>query len=299
MEKKEKKKKKKQKMKQEKNTSAPLRSVATFQTHSYGKNCIQLGLHLPYVMINTEQTGNGLVSGGTPAPALAPHDKQLLVSAPKKTALRDVQNENMATHKQQDLLPLGGKSSGDTIKAYSGMNENVMNARRRFELELGRGRLQNNVDKISDYSEPKNLIPLRQETNVTAVKALPSGGPSSVPSSFGKQSSNNNNSSAVGKVSSIDLKSNGDQIRTDRFIRLQKFLKQCDEANQREYTQMLLRLSPSDLSKHAVELEKRAIQLTVEEGSEMRRMKTLNILGKSSPTNNLMKPTQLLQSNKR
>ncbi|KAI3459957.1 hypothetical protein Pfo_016620 [Paulownia fortunei] len=289
-------------------------------------------------MINTERNGNAVGGGVTATPA---HDKQLPGSL-KKTALRDVQNENVGSiHKQQESLLPGGRSSGDTIKvcgtkrltperpsssqglpslAYNGTNENVMNARRRFELELGRGRLQNNVEKISDYSESKNIGQLRQEiaqkmtqmrdsnlhhvpvatsNNLTATMPF-SSSVSSIPSSFGKHSS----STAAAKVSSeiprtVDSKSISDQLRTERFIRLQKFLKQCDEANQREYTQMLLHLSPSELSKHAVELEKRAIQLTIEEGNEMQRMKALNILGKSSPMNNLLQSTQLLQSNKR
>ncbi|KAK4434122.1 hypothetical protein Salat_0574900 [Sesamum alatum] len=288
-------------------------------------------------MINTERNVNGVGSGGT----AAAHDKQL-AGVLKKTALRDVQNENVGSiHKQQESLLPGGRSSGDTIKvcgtkrltperpsssqglsslAYNGTNENVMNARRRFELELGRGRLQNNVEKISDYSESKNIgllrqdiaqkitqprdsnlhhIPVATSNNLTATMAFPSNG-LSVPSSFGKHS----NSTPAAKVypelpRTVDSKTTSDQLRTERFIRLQKFLKQCDEANQREYTQVLLHLSPAELSKHAVELEKRAIQLTIEEGNEMQRMKTLNILAKSSQTNDLPPSTQIMQSNKR
>lgn len=227
-------------------------------------------------MINTERNGNGMAGGGTATPA---HDKQLPGSL-KKTALRDVQNENVGSiHKQQESLLPGGKSCGDTIKvcgnkrltperplssqglpylAYNGTNENVMNARRRFELELGRGRLQNNIEKISDYSESKNVGQLLQDltqkqmrdsnlhhgsvatsNNLTAIMAFSSSGPS-IPSSFGKHS----HSTSVAKISpelphTVDSKSTSDLLRTEteRFIGLQKFLKQCDEANQREYTQ--------------------------------------------------------------
>lgn len=290
-------------------------------------------------MINTERNANGMTGGGTATPA---HDKQLPASV-KKTALRDVQNENVGSiHKQQEnLVPAGGKSCGDTVKvcgnkrltperpsssqglpysAYNGTNENVMNARRRFELELGMGRLQNNVEKkISSYSETKNVVgqlrqditqkpmkdgnlhqgPVATPNNLKAIMAFSSSGPS-VPNSLGKH----NHSTPVAKVSqelprTIDFKSTNDLLRTEteRFIRLQKFLKQCDEANQRDYTQTLMHLSPSDLSKHAVELEKRAIQLTIEEGNEMQRMKALNIFIKPSPGSNLS--SQLLQASKR
>ncbi|KAL3643178.1 hypothetical protein CASFOL_013993 [Castilleja foliolosa] len=40
-------------------------------------------------------------------------------------------------------------------------------------------------------------------------------------------------------------------MRAERVALLQNFLKQCDEANQREYSKRFLHLSPLDLSKHA------------------------------------------------
>ncbi|KAG6422938.1 hypothetical protein SASPL_113321 [Salvia splendens] len=290
-------------------------------------------------MINSERNANVKAGSGIPTPA---HDKQLPGSV-KKTALRDLQNENVGSiHKQQEnLLPGGGKSCGDRVKvcgnkrltterpsssqglpysAYSGTNENVMNARRRFELELGVGRLHNSVEKkITSYSEAKNAAgqlrhdvthkpmkngnlhqgPVVTPNNLKAIMAFSSSGPS-VPNSLGKH----RNSTPVAKVSqelphTIDLKTTNDLLRieTERFIHLQKFLKQCDEARHRDYTQTLMHLPPSELSKHAVELEKRAIQLTIEEGNEMQRMKALNIFIKPSPGDTLT--GQLLQGNKR
>lgn len=291
-------------------------------------------------MINTEHNATGMVGGGTATPA---HDRQLPGSV-KKTALRDVQNENVGSiHKQQEnLVTAGGKSCGDTVKvcgnkrltperpsssqglpysSYNGTNENIINVRKRFEQELGSRRSQNNVEKkISSYSEAKNVVgqmrqdiiqkpmkdgslhqgPVVAPNNLKAVMAFASSGPS-VPNSLGKH----NHSTPVAKVSqelphAIDIKSTHHDLHvkeTVRFVRLQNFLKQCDEANQRDYTQTLMHLSPSELSKHAVELEKRAIQLTIEEGNEMQRMKALNIFIKPSPGMNLS--SQLLQASKR
>ncbi|MQM04770.1 hypothetical protein Taro_037574 [Colocasia esculenta] len=62
----------------------------------------------------------------------------------------------------------------------------------------------------------------------------------------------------------------------ERFLRLQIFLNSCDQSSQDEYIQI-------GRSKHAVELEKRAIHLLLEEGKELHRMKLLNVLGKVSP----------------
>ncbi|CAL9115376.1 unnamed protein product [Musa textilis] len=69
----------------------------------------------------------------------------------------------------------------------------------------------------------------------------------------------------------------------DRFLRLQMFLKACDQSYQEDYIQMLRSLSAIGRSRHAVELEKRAIHLLLEEGKELQRMKALNVLGKSQP----------------
>lgn len=68
----------------------------------------------------------------------------------------------------------------------------------------------------------------------------------------------------------------------ERFLQLQILLKKLDEADQEDYLQMLRSLSSVDLSKLAVELEKRAIQLSLEEAKEVQRVGVLNILGKST-----------------
>ncbi|KAL3619803.1 hypothetical protein CASFOL_034715 [Castilleja foliolosa] len=251
-------------------------------------------------MINTESTVNVAASPATGNPA---PDKQI----PKKTALRDVQNENVGPiPKPQDIL-LSGVPNGDAIKvcgtkrltperpssshvltslAHNGANENVMNARRRFELELGRGRLYSNVEKNSEILELRNVGIAQKATTAHHVT--------------GKHV----NSVPTAKVAqevprAVESKVNGDHLREERFARLQNFLKHCDETKQKEYSKRLLHLSPLDLSKHAVELEKRAIQLTIEEGNEMQRMKALNILAKPATTNNLVQSTQLFQSSKR
>lgn len=54
------------------------------------------------------------------------------------------------------------------------------------------------------------------------------------------------------------------------------------ESNQDAYIQALRSFTSVELSRHAFELEKRAIQLSLEEGKEMQRVKVLNVLGKAS-----------------
>ncbi|KAM7529514.1 hypothetical protein LguiB_032924 [Lonicera macranthoides] len=71
-----------------------------------------------------------------------------------------------------------------------------------------------------------------------------------------------------------------EQHWSERFIRLQNYLKHCDNSNQEAYVQKVRSFTVEERSKHAVELEKRAINLLLEEGRELERMKVLNVLGK-------------------
>ncbi|XP_058785744.1 uncharacterized protein LOC131660516 [Vicia villosa] len=67
----------------------------------------------------------------------------------------------------------------------------------------------------------------------------------------------------------------------ERYQQLQLFLRKLDQSDQADYIQMLQSLSSVELSRHAVELEKRSIQLSLEEAKELQRVAALNVLGKS------------------
>lgn len=158
---------------------------------------------------------------------------------------------------QRLALECPSTSRGLPSLAYAATNENVVNGCRRFELELGRGRLQSNVVKNSDYAEPVNLISQLhqevaqkifqiQENNPHPVLGAISSNLNATVSSNGSplvHSSLDNYSigTAVVQVDSVPpyivgSKSIKDLLRTECFIRLQNFLKQCDD-DQREYSQ--------------------------------------------------------------
>ncbi|KAL6592834.1 hypothetical protein ACP70R_049286 [Stipagrostis hirtigluma subsp. patula] len=80
-----------------------------------------------------------------------------------------------------------------------------------------------------------------------------------------------------------DIQQASIQYWNERFNRLQTYLENCDRSNQETYLRKLRSLSAAGRSMHAIELEKRAIHLLVEEGKELQRMKALNVLGKVSP----------------
>ncbi|CAI8611498.1 unnamed protein product [Vicia faba] len=74
----------------------------------------------------------------------------------------------------------------------------------------------------------------------------------------------------------------------ERYQHLLAFLRILDQSDQADYIQMLQSLSSVELSRHAVELEKRSIQLSLEEAKELQRVAALNVLGKS--VNNFKAP---------
>ncbi|KAF8700636.1 hypothetical protein HU200_033981 [Digitaria exilis] len=82
------------------------------------------------------------------------------------------------------------------------------------------------------------------------------------------------------------------QDQSGRFLRLQAFLRDNEQSGQEEYICMLRSLSSLGRSKHAIELEKRAANLLIEEGKELQKMKVLNVLGKLSPTDAPRFPAQ-------
>lgn len=206
----------------------------------------------------------------------------------------------------------------------NGANDHLVYARRRFESELGKRRILDQPNKNADnlhstqFCQNMQQIPQQQtqmkDRNAYCAPAFApiplaslvtfAFGEPSVPLSMGKPSNElldveSNYLKVTSEVPhSVHSKETDDQQRKERFLRLQKVLKQCDEFDQNDYIQMLRSFSPSELSRHAIELEKRAIQLTVEEGKEIQRMKELNILGKSVPKNNPSPITQQVPAKK-
>ncbi|KAL6522489.1 hypothetical protein OROMI_031447 [Orobanche minor] len=71
----------------------------------------------------------------------------------------------------------------------------------------------------------------------------------------------------------------------ERYCRLQSLLKMLDQSGKHEYVQMLRSLSSIELSRHAFELEKRSIQLSMEEAKEIQRAGFFDVLGKCGDNN--------------
>ncbi|CAL5418576.1 unnamed protein product [Camellia sinensis] len=277
-------------------------------------------------MLNSEVNSNVMGNSGAGMPS--DHKQSPLL---RKIALRDVQNDNrtlIRNHPENSPI-LGGKSITDAINvsgtkrltpecplsppfgpslSKNGVKDHFVNDRRKFDSEPGK-KIQDSMDKSADnrqlsskHSCHKQQELPRQQTQMKESNLFcsPVVRPNHMASMMNFMCGGSPVPIEVNSevCHSTDSKATSDQQKTERFIHLQKVLKQCDESNQRDYIQMLLKLSPAELSRHAVELEKKAIQLTVEEGKQMQRMKALNILGKSGPMNNPLLTTKQLQSKK-
>lgn len=249
-------------------------------------------------MVNAETINLGMDNGGVAIPAyklggagvgIPPaHDKQPPVSI-KKTALRDLQNQNggLARNHQENLSFLVGGLSADAVKVcgnkrltperpssspfYPALNNNcaneqIMNARRRFELELGRGSIQSKVNKVFECPQTRQLPQLQLDTpqkqahprrsnnygepvtaanNIVPPMTNSYGGPFA-PTFLGKyghgiQASHTDSLKVTLEAPSyVTLKPTDEEQRTERFIRLQKFLKECDDGNCGDYIQRKL-----------------------------------------------------------
>ncbi|XP_043707936.1 uncharacterized protein LOC122657331 [Telopea speciosissima] len=256
-------------------------------------------------------------------------DKQQL--SVKKTALRDLQNDNILRPKP----PLGSshflKDRGQTMAAIkvSGIkrttpecptspsghqsssnnnaNGHLVYVRRKSESEVGKSSTCEIMENTADCPPPRQLNHGEQVTSRRQIQtddskiscfpafapipmappmAFSSGGPT-VSLSLGKsgygvslEEPNYPAVSTAGPFLASPPASN--QPWRERSFRLQTFLRNCDHSSQEEYIQMLRSLSAAGRSKQAVELEKRAIHLLLEEGRELHRMKILNVLGKCS-----------------
>ncbi|XP_058001871.1 uncharacterized protein LOC110640928 isoform X2 [Hevea brasiliensis] len=242
--------------------------------------------------------------------SLSSCDKQFPVAV-KKTALRDVQNENRIPNSiGNSPIPMDRGQTMDAVKVsgikrpspkspvssphHQSPSSNAANAhlvyvRRKSEAETGKssicdGRSINadctnsrQLDLAEEIVQPKPHVKEPKVSGFPAFAPMPvasltnSSGKSSVPLPVGSPNMRftpaepNHNHIA----SAVSLSKNFNGMKNlqweDRYHQLQILLKKLDESDQEDYVQMLRSLSSVELSRHAVELEKRSIQLSLEE----------------------------------
>ncbi|KAL6963605.1 hypothetical protein U1Q18_034616 [Sarracenia purpurea var. burkii] len=216
------------------------------------------------------------------------HNKQLpLPVTTKNTVLRNLQNENRITVPKSmgsSLFPKGNGSELDDVKlsgverpapeclfssSHQSLVSNAANGqlvyvRRRSEVELAKSSIFDNSSNNVFYPQARNLG--QQDESIEQNSQV-------------KESN-----ICIPEVARIPMHSSrmNNQQWEERYCQLQDSLKALDQTNQEDYVQMLRSLSSVELSRHAVELEKRSIQLSLEEAKEMQRVQLFDILRKYS-----------------
>ncbi|XP_038884507.1 uncharacterized protein LOC120075309 [Benincasa hispida] len=219
--------------------------------------------------------------------------------AQKKVALRDVQNDNRSLmyNYPETSCSLGGKlvngsklsgskRSNPTSSPSSaihqsfkgiGVNEHTIYASGEVDVKPGKKRASGGSTSCAPAfssllaASPMANSPVRSSLPIFTEK----------PGNFLAVAGSSLLGIPPGSEILRSVDSNGitDEQRTERLFNLQKFLKHCDESDRKGVIEFLHGLPPSELSNFAINLEKRSMNLSVEEGKEIQRMKALNILG--------------------
>ncbi|XP_042494732.1 uncharacterized protein LOC122074017 isoform X2 [Macadamia integrifolia] len=287
-------------------------------------------------MIDPKTKDSGLSNAES---SLPPSDKQQLPS--KKTALRDLQNDNIIRPKPvESSYFLKDRSPTMAAVKVSGIkrpapecptsppghhspnnkaNGHIVYIRRKSESEVGKSSSCEITENGADCQPFRQFSHREQETywqqiqmdskisSFAAFAPIPmaphmtfsSGGPTVLSrgeSGNGLSPAEPNYPGVSAAVPFLVSPQASNQHWRERSLRLETFLRNCDHSNQEEYIQMLRSLSAAGRSKQAVEIEKKAIQLLLEEGRELHRMKVLNVFGKSSQKSSISPSIQPVQS---
>ncbi|XP_030450786.2 uncharacterized protein LOC115672924 [Syzygium oleosum] len=253
-----------------------------------------------------------LASGNKPLPLVA-----------KKTALRELQNENRVLVPKSNGSSLKNKvPTVDAVKVSgakrpssellanlpcnqtspsTAANNHLVYVRRKSDAELGKSGICESTSGGAGCPEimlncQEELPELQSQIKEPKPSCFPALAPLPVDyslSSSGKPSIHPIGISCVksaltGPHHDSDTAGGSALKRTkylhweERYYQLQQLLSNLEQSDPMDYLQMLRSLSSVELSRLAVELEKRSIQLSLEEAKEMQRVGTLNVLGKSS-----------------
>lgn len=206
--------------------------------------------------------------------------------AVKKTPMEDLQNENRKDTGAANTVsgtkrpPAWLIPSKNQFAGSNSPNPHLVYVRRKSEADCGKNSIHGGVNmsmstspcprKVANLEETKYSKNQIEEPKVSSFSNTPlksSCVKASVPLSVGES-----------VASATPLK----KIHLDeRYFQLQMQLNRLDQSSRDDYVQMLRSLSSVELSRLAFELEKKSIQLLLEEANEMRRLAQLNVLGKS------------------
>ncbi|KAI4367350.1 hypothetical protein MLD38_023098 [Melastoma candidum] len=170
-------------------------------------------------------------------------------------------------------------------------NNHLVYVRRRLETEAGKA---SNLDssrvnphhQSPSLEDPKLVSHTKEPKNPSPPNPVTTTGSVGKPSTSGHRMSNSELVSPETDEGRGSVASPIKRLKVfqweERFHHLQQLLLTLDQSDRKDYLQMLRSLSSTGLSQHAVKLERRLMQLSLEEAKEMQRVGMLNVLGKSN-----------------
>ncbi|CAN1307850.1 hypothetical protein LINPERPRIM_LOCUS27174 [Linum perenne] len=197
----------------------------------------------------------------------------------KKAALRDVQNQTRS-HSFITRSPVS-KNSGKRPSPEQSPNSQLVYVRRKSEAEMGKVGAcdgSNGMNQLGHFSGEKDpkvprfsafAVPTRMDSTISGK----ANDAQSAPRFMSMQPSYHHHPFASDTGKRVHWE--------ERYRQLQVSLKKLDGSDHEDYIQMLRSISSVELSRHAVELEKRSIQLSLEEAKEIQRVAYLNVLGRN------------------
>lgn len=269
-----------------------LQTVPKFSDYAFTKADLDRPLHdnkLPLPMntkktvlrdLQNENTNSMLTCTESPAflKENGPETKPVKVSSPKKSEPNQVPKQSQSTNANGHLVYVRRKpeaESPNTNKYVNRVNNSPCSPPRKVGDE------HRATEEKLQSKEP----PLSNPQIVPTLTCLPPGKPSA-PSAFEKSPHSMDEIGSDSCALSLSITPTDHPKRMkihhweERYSQLQDFLEMLDQSNQENYVQKLRSLSSEDLSSQAVQLEKRSIQLSLEEAKELQRVQQLDILGK-------------------
>lgn len=238
-------------------------------------------------MVNSKFSKQVVGDCGSKLPSF---DKQPLIT-PQNTTSRDVQNDNqnaISRHLGNFTSQREAESAVASPRAIPGgilspprlqsvgstvANQQYVYARRKSDAELSNGRNSEKNYRVNPQPQAKIKEPNGDDVSAFAPIPMSSTATSceSLTLLIDPLRKHDNGLPTVVKSdpSLDDSRLTGNQHWRDRFIQLQTYLKHCN-SNQEAYVKKLRSFTSDECSRQAVELERRAIHLMLEEGKTVK-----------------------------
>ncbi|KAK4401317.1 Ubiquitin domain-containing protein DSK2b [Sesamum angolense] len=268
-----------------------------FDLIPYSDLLLRIGIFIRFRLLMVQQTKESSFTEyglGHADSGLSNSDKQLSVSMAAKTP-EDSRNENLMTVSKSIFSPLlmEDRACVGEVVRVSGTKRPIPECLRNpAKSNAGSA----HIVKSTDHGDKTQQLMEMNEPAICTSDVAPSWKASSMSFSSTRRSlspslgmSCNTNIASPENIEHVHVNcpnpSSEDPVTAnvklweERYCRLQSLLKMLDQSDQYEYVHLLRSLSSVELSRHAIELEKRSMKLSLEEAKEIERVGFIDVFG--------------------